>query len=307
MSTFRNSDLFKTPSLPFIKGEMSILSRSMEQNNIYHLVQDRYGQLASESKGTHENVARAFGYEASELNSIPKDANLGVSCGNPLVLASLHEGENIIDLGSGGGIDALLAAKRVGPTGRVIGVDMTKSMLELARKNAQKAEAFNLSFVEASITSIPLPDAMADCIISNCVVNLVPRSDKAKVFNEAFRLLKPGGRIAISDILLRKQPPESITRNMSLYVGCIAGASYIHEYEDYLRSEGFRDILIVDKKGDLNVYKQVFSFDDKKTLGCQSKCTQQDDTQLVDELSEETDKIDFNEWAGSFDIYALKP
>lgn len=113
-------------------------------------------------------------------------------------------------------------------------------MLELARKNAHKAEAFNVSFVEASITSIPLPDAMADCIISNCVVNLIPRSDKAKVFNEVFRLSKPGGRIAISDILLRKQPPESITRNMSLYVGCIAGASYIHEYEDYLRSEGFK-------------------------------------------------------------------
>lgn len=260
----------------------------MEPNKIYDLVQACYGEVASRSStkertSVEENVAKAFGYDASELSSVPKHANLGVSCGNPLALANLREvsswmlewnnspcliyfqGEIVIDLGSGGGLDVLLAAQKVGPKGKAIGVDMTKvkrhlvtsrhnltqskhrkltvfqqSMLDLARKNAEKAHAFNVSFVQGSITSIPLPDCTASCIISNCVVNLVPAADKPLAFHEMFRLLTPGGRVAISDILARKQLPEEMARDLSLYVGCIAGASLVHEYEEYLHNAGFK-------------------------------------------------------------------
>lgn len=168
-------------------------------------------------------------------------------------------------MGSGGGIDVLLAARKVGLKGKAIGVDMTKvrqdinsrgyyqklsnhflqSMLELAQKNAEKAGASNASFVEGSITSIPLPDSTASCIISNCVVNLVPAVEKRLVFNEMFRLLAPGGRVAISDILVRKQLPEVVARDLSLYVGCISGASHVHEYEEYLHSAGFKGVYFV--------------------------------------------------------------
>ncbi|KAJ5090821.1 hypothetical protein N7532_009505 [Penicillium argentinense] len=268
----------------------------MEPNKIYDLVQAHYGELASkEHTRAEENVAKAFGYKASDLSSIPLDANLGVSCGNPVALANLRKGEIVIDLGSGGGIDVLLAAQKVGPKGKAIGVDMTKSMLELARKNAEKADASNVSFVEASITSVPLPDSTASCIISNCVVNLVPAADKYLAFNEMFRLLTPGGRVAISDILIRKQLPEEIAKDLSLYVGCIAGASYVYEYEEYLHNAGFKGayhVLIVDTQKDLNIYKGIF---------------QDQPGQKFELTEEEVKELDFNEWAGSFEIYALKP
>ncbi|KAJ5135729.1 Arsenite methyltransferase [Penicillium bovifimosum] len=285
----------------------------MDSNPIYNHVQGRYGGLADrsaacEQRKTEQAIAQSFGYDAGELSSIPAAANLGVSCGNPLVLANLREGESVIDLGSGGGIDVLLAAKKVGPNGKVIGVDMTKSMLELAWKNSAEAGATNVSFIEASITSIPLPDASANCIISNCVVNLVPTADKNVVFHEMFRLLKPGGRVAISDILTRKKLPEEVVTNLSFYVGCIAGASQVHEYEEYLRSAGFKDILIVDTHSDINVYKdlvqgQMNTGETSCESGAPSCCggSQRQPPPEADLLGH-----DFNEWAGSFKIYAVK-
>ncbi|KAA8649366.1 uncharacterized protein ATNIH1004_005267 [Aspergillus tanneri] len=230
--------------------------------NMYQQVQFRYGDIARRSSVTgtqhdgEEQIAMAFGYSAKELSTLPEKANLGLSCGNPMAYANIKEGETVIDLGSGGGIDVILAARKVGPQGKAIGIDMTKDMIELAKNNAKAADLSNTLFIEASITSIPLPDSTIDCIVSNCVINLVPRKDKASVFQEIARLLKPGGRVAISDILARKELPRNIIDDMALYVGCIAGASQVAEYEEYLERAGFRDILILDAKADLNIYKQ---------------------------------------------------
>ncbi|PLB39892.1 arsenic resistance protein ArsH [Aspergillus candidus] len=186
-------------------------------DNTYNLVQSRYGDMAEQSKVTQqqaqdEDIARAFGYSAEDLSSLPEKTNLGLSCGNPVGFANVNEGETVVDLGSGSGIDVLLAARKVGSSGKAIGVDMTKN-------NAQKAGLSNAQFIEATINAIPLPDASVDCIISNCVINLVPIGDKPAVFREIARLLKPGGRVAISDILARKPLPDHITKNMALYVG----------------------------------------------------------------------------------------
>ncbi|KAJ5486054.1 hypothetical protein N7530_000354 [Penicillium desertorum] len=282
----------------------------MHSNPIYTHVKDRYGDLAdrtstSEQKRIEQNIAQAFGYEAAELSSIPPGCEpwselwKSLSPGQP--------GETVIDLGSGGGIDVLLAAKKVGSRGKAIGVDMTKSMLELARKNAEKAGASNASFVEASITAIPLPDATANCIISNCVVNLVPTADKHLVFKEMFRLLQPGGRLAISDILTRRELPQEVTNSLSFYVGCIAGASQVHEYEKYLSDAGFKDIAIVDTRSDLNVYKDLVqeqmdvgkTSDKSEPAGCCGGAP-------VKNAEGDLLMYDFNEWAGSFQIYAVK-
>jgi SAM-dependent methyltransferase len=221
----------------------------------------------------------------------------------------------VIDLGSGGGIDVILAARKVGPKGKAIGVDMTKKMLALAHENVEKAGITNASFVEGFITAIPLEDSTADCIISNCVVNLVPKEEKSLVFHEMFRLLKPGGRVAISDILARRELPPEIANDLALYVGCIAGASQAQEYHAYLKDAGFggtstnplatdrkmlilcADITIVDTKADLNVYKDM---PQEKSACCGMSCS---DVQINDKIRD----YDCNEWAGSFQIYAVKP
>ncbi|ODM19430.1 hypothetical protein SI65_04414 [Aspergillus cristatus] len=268
----------------------------------YTLVQSHYGEIAKRNTTSpttqqtkEENVAKSFGYTADDLASLPDKTNLGLSCGNPVGLANVKEGETILDLGSGAGIDVFLAAKKVGEKGRAIGVDMTRDMITLATTNAQKANLANTSFLESRITSVPLPDSTVDCIISNCVINLVPAGDKPSVFREIFRLLKSGGRVAVSDILARKPLPESISGDMALYVGCVAGASLVREYEGWLAEAGFKDVLIVDAKSDLNVYKTLEPGSCCGSSGC-STSTKVDSS-----------KIDFNEWAGSFQIYAIKP
>ncbi|RHZ65247.1 hypothetical protein CDV55_105660 [Aspergillus turcosus] len=293
----------------------------MQSTETIQAVQDYYGGLAERgSTGRTEDyqtsVAKAFGYDPEDLKSLPENANLGVSCGNPLALASLREGETVIDLGSGGGIDVILAARKVGPKGKAIGVDMTKKMLALAHQNVEKAGITNASFVEGFITAIPLDDSTADCIISNCVVNLVPKEQKSLVFQEMFRLLKPGGRVAISDILARRELPPEIANDLALYVGCIAGASQVQEYHAYLKDAGFggtstnplatcrkmlilcAGIIIVDTKADLNVYKDMPQ--EKKPACCGMSCS---DGQNDDKIRD----YDCNEWAGSFQIYAVKP
>ncbi|KAL4794746.1 arsenic resistance protein ArsH [Aspergillus venezuelensis] len=189
----------------------------------YNLVQSRYGDIATKSKTTdqydkQEAIAKAFGYIAEDLTSLPEQINLGLSCGNPVGFANVKEGETVVDLGSGTGIDVLLAARKVGLNGQAIGVDMTsrKNMIEIANENVAKAGLSNVRFIEANICSIPLPNSSVDCIISNCVINLVPATDKPTVFKEIARLLKSGGRVAISDILARKPLPERITKDMAL-------------------------------------------------------------------------------------------
>jgi SAM-dependent methyltransferase len=173
-------------------------------------------------------------------SSLPEAAVLAsLGCGNPTALAELREGEVVLDLGSGGGIDVLLSAKRVGPTGKAYGLDMTDEMLALARKNAADAGATNVEFLKGDIEHIPLPDESVDVIISNCVINL--SAAKAQVLREAFRVLKPGGRFAVSDVVVRGAIPDEVRRNMELWVGCVAGALEEREFEELLRNAGFED------------------------------------------------------------------
>ncbi len=167
-------------------------------------------------------------------------ASLG--CGNPTALADLAEGETVLDLGSGGGIDVLLSARRIGPTGKAYGLDMTDEMLELARENQRRAGVTNVEFLKGEIENIPLPDASVDVIISNCVINL--SADKRKVLAEAFRVLKPGGRFAVSDVVVRGEVPEEVRRSMELWVGCVAGALEEQEFKALLEQTGFTDVDI---------------------------------------------------------------
>ena len=182
-------------------------------------------------------------YAATETAGLPEGAVLAsLGCGNPTALAELRPGETVLDLGSGGGIDVLLSAKRVGPTGKAYGLDMTDEMLALARANQAKAGATNVEFLKGEIENIPLPAAAVDVIISNCVINL--SADKARVLREAYRVLKPGGRFAVSDVVCRGAVPEAVRRSMELWVGCIAGALEEQEYRRLLEDAGFVDVEV---------------------------------------------------------------
>ncbi len=210
--------------------------------------------LSSDHAGV-KAVAEAFGYTAEELTSIPAAANMGLSCGNPTATAHLKPGEVVVDLGSGGGLDVFLASKMVGPNGRAIGVDMTPAMIDRARANAASGGYTNVDFHLSTIDKIPLPDASVDCVISNCVLNLAP--DKPAVFREIARVLKPGGRLAVSDIALKHDLPEALSTSIAAYVGCIAGAIRIDDYRSGLLDAGFEHVEIVDSGRDLNAYAKV--------------------------------------------------
>ena len=218
--------------------------------SIEEVVREKYGAVAESSLSTEHagvrSVAQAFGYTEEELASIPAGANMGLSCGNPTATANLRPGEIVVDLGSGGGLDVFLAAKKVGPTGRAIGIDMTPEMLSRARQNAQRQGLPNVEFHEAKIDQLPLADAAADCVISNCVINLAP--DKPAVFREVFRVLKPGGRVAVSDIALKKPLPPELGNDLLAYVGCVAGAILIDDYVNSLKSAGFSSVQVIDTK-----------------------------------------------------------
>jgi SAM-dependent methyltransferase len=222
-------------------------------------VRDKYGAVAgSPLSGDHAGVravAEAFGYTPDELASIPAEANMGLSCGNPTAYANLKSGEVVVDLGCGGGLDVLLAAPKVGPTGKAIGIDMTPAMIDRAKANAARQGVANAEFHLATIDRLPLADGSADCIVSNCVINLAP--DKGAVFREMFRVLKPGGRVAVSDIALKQPLPKALADSVAAYVGCIAGALPIPEYEQLLREAGFAGVQVVDTKKDLNAYAKV--------------------------------------------------
>ncbi|KFA60385.1 hypothetical protein S40285_07684 [Stachybotrys chlorohalonatus IBT 40285] len=213
----------------------------MDPQTIYDQVSTHYSAASQGTTTEYESaIAKSFGYSEDELASAAEGSNLGLSCGNPLAMASIREGETVIDLGSGAGFDCFLAANKVGRSGKVIGVDMNKDMLAKATKIKTETGKANVEFVESGITDMSgLQSGIADCIISNCVINLVPATEKHLVFKEIFRLLKPGGRLAISDILAKKAMPEKLKSDMAMYVGCISGASVVGEYEKFLKDAGF--------------------------------------------------------------------
>ena len=186
--------------------------------------------------------ARTLGYSAEDLAAVPDGANLGLGCGNPVALASLKPGQTVLDLGSGAGFDAFLAARAVGPEGRVIGVDMTAEMVAKARANAKKSGRTNVEFRLGEIEALPVADATVDVIISNCVINLCP--DKRPVYREAFRVLRPGGRIAVSDVVAREELSEEVKRDLALHSGCLAGATLRNELLGILQEAGFTDIAV---------------------------------------------------------------
>ncbi|MBC7782626.1 MAG: arsenite methyltransferase [Burkholderiales bacterium] len=228
-------------------------------DDVTAVVREQYAKtamsgLSSEDAGVRA-VAEAFGYSAGELTSIPAEANMGLSCGNPTATANLRAGEVVVDLGSGGGLDVFLAANKVGPTGRAIGIDMTPEMISLAKKNAAAGGLTNVEFHLARIDRMPLANASVDVVISNCVINLAP--DKPAVFREIARVLKPGGRLAISDIALKAPLPPEIASDVMAFVGCIAGALMIDDYRRQLRDAGFADAMVVDANADLNAYANV--------------------------------------------------
>jgi SAM-dependent methyltransferase len=213
-------------------------------------VLDRYGRIASGESETccgGEIVttvdAEKLGYAESELAVLPDGANLGLGCGAPVSALDLQPGETMLDLGSGAGIDAFVAAGQVGPEGKVIGVDMTPAMIEKARENARKAGVANVDFREGRLESLPVDDASVDAVTSNCVINLVP--DKAAVFAEVVRVLKPGGRVVVSDIMLEGDLPDAIRSNAMAWVGCVAGAVQRSEYFEIVERAGLREVAVI--------------------------------------------------------------
>ncbi len=281
---------------------------------IVDAVRLKYGAVAGSGLSTaHDGVravAEAFGYSEGELASIPAEANMGLSCGNPTAFASLRPGETVVDLGCGGGLDVLLAAKKIGPAGRAIGIDMTPEMLELAQRNAAQSGVTNAEFHQATIDSLPLEDATVDCVISNCVINLAP--DKRAVFREIARVLRPGGRLAVSDIALKQPLPPEIGASLMAYIGCIAGAISLEEYRAGLSDAGFDAVEIVESGSDLNAYAKV-----ENQSGCcspgmspgglpvVSDCCSAPD--LHTELAELLRRYNVNDYAASVKVYAVKP
>lgn len=235
---------------------------------IKKIVQQSYGAVAltktsccpGNSCCTPNGIAKNIGYLPHDIDAIG-DANLGLGCGNPTAIASIREGEVVLDLGSGAGIDCFLAAKKVGATGKVIGVDMTPEMIALAKENAQKFNYSNVEFILGDIEHLPVDDNTVDIIISNCVINLVP--DKAKAFSECHRVLKPGGRIAVSDIVLEGTLPPHLKESIDAYVSCIAGAIQKDEYIALLHKAGFTNVEIAKE----NSYGNVFTSNDWKIDG----------------------------------------
>lgn len=230
----------------------------MEEREIRKYVRERYAGIARQGgsccassapccgeSATADEAGRKIGYTEEELKSAPQEANLGLGCGNPVALVSLKEGDTVLDLGSGAGFDCFLAARAVGPKGFVIGVDMTPEMVEKARENARRGGYGNVEFRLGEIEHLPAADGSVDAVISNCVINLSPA--KGKVFAEAFRVLKPGGRAMISDLVLSRELPEPVARSLSAYAGCISGASRKEVYLRLMEAAGFRDVRIVEE------------------------------------------------------------
>ena len=289
-------------------------------HQLQQIVQEKYGTVASSSLSSDHAgvraVEQAFGYSPEELAAIPAAANMGLSCGNPTATARLRPGEVVVDLGCGGGLDVFLAAAKVGPTGKAIGIDMTPEMLDRARRNAAQGNdgqpITNVEFIEATIDRIPLQDASVDCVISNCVINLAP--DKPAVFREVARILKPGGRLAVSDIALKQPLPPEVGQDIMAYVGCIAGALLIEEYRQQLLEAGFAAVEILDTGADLNAYAQVEQAEgccaaNASPSGislCCGSSTSQDDP-FHQRVAALLTRYNVNDYAASVKVFAVKP
>ena len=233
----------------------------LKNDEILSAVRENYGKVAaSESAGcgcspssccgtpndvTAADISLGLGYSSEDVTAVPEGADMGLGCGNPQAIASLQPGETVLDLGSGGGFDCFLAARAVGDKGHVIGVDMTPEMITKSRRNAEKAGLGNVDFRLGELENLPVADGIVDIIISNCVINLSP--EKERVFSEAFRVLKPGGRLAISDVIATAELPDDIKKDMAFYTGCIAGASPVQELQSMLHRTGFENIQIKSK------------------------------------------------------------
>jgi len=230
----------------------------MRKEGIKQVVREGYAEIAKQgssccgpvssccgSTDLAQDISKKIGYNEEELTSVPEGANLGLGCGNPVALASLTEGETVLDLGSGAGFDCFLAVDKVGKNGRVIGVDMTPEMIEKARENARKGNYGNVEFRLGEIENLPVADNSVDVVISNCVINLAP--DKRRVFMEAFRVLKPGGRLMVSDMVLLKKLPDFIKNSIEAYVGCLSGAIMRDKYIEAVKEVGFQEVRIIDE------------------------------------------------------------
>ncbi len=230
----------------------------MKKEKIKKVVREGYAQIAKQdssccqpvnsccgSTDLAQDISKSIGYTEEELEAVPEGANLGLGCGNPVALASLREGETVLDLGSGVGLDCFLAAAKVGKNGKVIGVDMTPEMIEKARENARKGDYGNVKFRLGEIENLPVADSSVDVVISNCVIDLAP--DKGRVFTEAFRVLNPGGRLMISDIVLLRELPDVIKNSIEAYIGCLSGAVMRDEYIGAIEAAGFEEVRIIDE------------------------------------------------------------
>ncbi|GAA5509043.1 arsenite efflux transporter metallochaperone ArsD [Novipirellula caenicola] len=275
-------------------------------------VRDQYasvarGELTNETTAVR-SIASAFGYTEDELNQLPAEANMGLSCGNPLALAGIRDGEVVVDLGCGGGMDVFLAARKVGATGRVIGIDMTTEMLQRARAGQQKLGLTNVEFHQATIDQLPLADNSVDCVISNCVINLVP--DKSAVFREILRVLKPGGRVALSDIALKQELPADVKQSVEAYVGCISGAILVDEYRRLLEQAGFESVVVTDTAADLNAYAMASDGGCCGSGSCNSEADEAaaaaEPQSLHDGLASVMQSFDANAYAASVRVHALK-
>ncbi|KAA1475320.1 S-adenosyl-L-methionine-dependent methyltransferase [Dentipellis sp. KUC8613] len=298
-------------------------ANSSTDERILSEVHETYSAIAQSgvSSAHADEVAKAFGYAAAELAAVPDGSHMGLSCGNPIAAASIKEGEVVLDLGSGGGIDVFLAAKKVGPTGRVIGIDMSGDMIALAERNAAKLnlQPPQVSFLHTSLTlpfpNPPLADASVDCVISNCVLNLLPNAAKATALREVFRVLKPGGRIALEDIVAKQAMPEDVRKDMAAYVGCVGGAVTRDVYEGFLHEAGFENVLMVDKKADLSVWFTTpdsnltgvcCGTEPKATAPAGGACGASGGCgEKAAGLARPS--VDVNELVGSYSIYAVKP
>jgi SAM-dependent methyltransferase len=289
-------------------------------DSISDAVRQGYSAVARQGLGSDQDgvrsIATAFGYSEEELGSIPDQANMGLSCGNPLALASLREGETVVDLGAGGGLDVFLASRRVGASGRAIGVDMTGDMVSLARANARRGGYDNVRFYLAEIEAMPIPSGSVDCVISNCVLNLC--EDKDAALAEVYRILKPGGRLAVSDLALKQPLPEQVAEQVAAWIGCIGGAITVEENRQKLLAAGFSEVAIEDTHADLNVYKEAGSAaccapsEPADSASCCSPAAPAANPPAAepafhDEMRALLESVDANTYAASVRIFAVKP
>ncbi|KIK95462.1 hypothetical protein PAXRUDRAFT_826994 [Paxillus rubicundulus Ve08.2h10] len=302
-----------------MSSDLSCKKVPPSHEGIIYAVNEAYSRQARQGANpTHvERVAHAFGYTAEQLQSVPAESHMGLSCGNPVAQASIKEGETVLDLGSGGGIDVFLAAAKVGPTGQVVGLDISDDMIALARRNAatKGLKPPHVAFVKGSLAEdLPILDGTVDCVLSNCVINLLPPTGKLKLMKEVYRVLKPGGRVVLDDIIAQKPFPDSLWSNLAAYIGCISGAILLKEYHELMENAGFKEVLFTENTSDLDVYTQDSSVGSgAQQPGCcvsentgasvaQTSCC----TPIMSTVATPSDIGDLNEWARSYQIYARK-